>query len=265
MNCQDALSLLYEIIDKEASEIDVAHVKEHLEQCKHCFEVYKVEGAVQEFILEKIRLQEAAARAESLKLKLVAQLDEIDAESKREQRKLPFGNLTLLLAAAASLVIVVGAALFGASLYRHHNVYIPLEQAHWDARADLSSAGGAITTTTAVNQVFNNWQYSVPTNFDAFVLASGHVEEIKGVQMGHFVYSNGQEMVSVFVAPADEFSIPNDVKEHTIEYRGVEFYDHHCRGCRLVYHKEGDVVVVTATTDHTLDLTRFSSTPDRVI
>ncbi len=259
MNCQDALSLLYEIIDKEASEIDVAQVKEHLEQCKHCFEVYKVEGAVQEFILEKIRLHESTVRAESLKLKLVAQLDTIDTECKKEQRKLPFGRLTLLLAAAASLVIVVGAALFGASLYRHHNVYMPLEQAHWDASEALNKSSDVTLASTAVSQVMSNWQYAVPQTLGVFSLAGGRVEQISGVAMGHFVYRSGAEVVSVFVAPANQFRIPDDVQENVTVVNGVQFFDHNCRGCRLVYHQEGKVVVISASVDHTLDLTQFAT------
>jgi hypothetical protein len=35
------------------------------------------------------------------------------------------------------------------------------------------------------------------------------------------------------------------------------FYDHFCRGCRLVYHKVGDVVVVTATTEKDIELLDF--------
>ena len=34
MKCQEALDLLYEIIDKEASEIDTQAVKRHLDYCQ---------------------------------------------------------------------------------------------------------------------------------------------------------------------------------------------------------------------------------------
>ncbi|HWR83894.1 MAG TPA: hypothetical protein VN285_11390, partial [Candidatus Deferrimicrobium sp.] len=63
--------------------------------------------------------------------------------------------------------------------------------------------------------------------------------------------------VSVFVAPVTEFAIPDDLSEAQVERGLITFYDHHCRGCRLVYHRAGSAVVITATTSHTTDLFDF--------
>ena len=56
MECQDALDLLHEIIDKEASDIDTAQVKEHLEKCRDCFKKFKVEESVQAFWMKRSKL-----------------------------------------------------------------------------------------------------------------------------------------------------------------------------------------------------------------
>lgn len=80
MNCQEALSLLYEIIDKEASEVDIKKVQQHSEQCQHCFEVFRVETALQDFINEKLNDGNPSGSLETLKVKVALKLDEIDGQ-----------------------------------------------------------------------------------------------------------------------------------------------------------------------------------------
>ena len=80
MNCQEALSLLYEIIDKEASEVDVNKVQQHREQCQHCFEVFRVEMAIQDFINEKLKNGNPSGSLETLKVKVALKLDDIDGQ-----------------------------------------------------------------------------------------------------------------------------------------------------------------------------------------
>jgi len=43
MNCQEALSLLYDVIDKEASQIDIKEVQKHLDCCQDCLKRFQVE------------------------------------------------------------------------------------------------------------------------------------------------------------------------------------------------------------------------------
>jgi anti-sigma factor (TIGR02949 family) len=80
MNCKDALELLYEIIDKEASTIDTQQVQEHLRNCHHCFEIYRVETSVQEFITARLEPVTPTPNLESLKKKILFHLDNIDCE-----------------------------------------------------------------------------------------------------------------------------------------------------------------------------------------
>lgn len=80
MNCQEALNLLYDIIDDEASEIDVRGVEEHLSHCHDCAEVYKIERSVSGLIQERLRHKKPTPRFHALKSKVLRQLDEVDTE-----------------------------------------------------------------------------------------------------------------------------------------------------------------------------------------
>ena len=79
INCVDALRLLYDIIDKEASEIDIKQVQQHRERCRHCFELYRVEYAIQDFIVEKLKGTNPVCSLETLKSKVLGKIDEIDS------------------------------------------------------------------------------------------------------------------------------------------------------------------------------------------
>ena len=87
MNCQDALDLLYDIIDREASEIDAQRVKEHLENCRDCFEVYRLEQSVQDLINERVQNSVDSPRVDDLKAKIMTRLDEIDRENPNKRQR----------------------------------------------------------------------------------------------------------------------------------------------------------------------------------
>lgn len=81
MNCQEAINLLYDVIDREASEVDMATVKEHLGRCKDCAGVYEVEEAISRMIIERARNSEPSEHFDALKVKVLVQLDRIDSEA----------------------------------------------------------------------------------------------------------------------------------------------------------------------------------------
>jgi anti-sigma factor (TIGR02949 family) len=258
MNCQDALDLLYDIIDREASEIDARRVKEHLESCRDCFEVYRLEQSVQDFINEKVKSPEPAnPKAEQLKSKILSQLDEIDRENPDRREPRFFSLSARTLAAAASLVVLIGAGLFLASLMRHSDIYIPLERAHWAAAESLDTYRDDQTTAALLAGIQSEYDYQVSPAVAGFALVGGNAEEIMGVEMGHLVYHNDDRIISVFFAPADQFEISSDLEKSKVVRNNLEFFDHNCRGCRLVYHRIGDLVVVTASTDRDVELLDF--------
>jgi mycothiol system anti-sigma-R factor len=257
MNCQEALSLLYEIIDKEASEIDAKQVQQHLDRCGHCFAVYRLESAIQGFINDKLKHSNPAASLAGLKEKIQVRLDEIDSGQISAESRPFFRRAAAALAAAAILVILIGAAFWARDFYRHQTEYIPLERAHWVAAEHPETYNDGMRTSSIVSNLRDNLSYELSPSVEGFTLVGGRSEEVKGVEMAHFVYSNDKGIVSVFVVPSDRLAIPDDLKDAKVERHGLSFYDHRCRGCRLVYHKAGSVVIVTATADRTIELLDF--------
>ena len=257
MNCQDALDLLYDIIDREASDIDAQEVKEHLENCRDCFEVYRLEQSVQDFINEKIQNTSDTPKAEELKSKILSRLDEIDGENPNKRETSFFRLSTRTLVAAASLVILIGASLLIAAFYRHGDKYIPLERAHWTAVENFDKYQDSQTTTALLAAVRENHQYSISDNVMNFTLMGGNSDEIMGAPVSHLVYRDNERVVSVFLVPASEFEIGSDLQDSKVVRGDITFFDHHCRGCRLVYHVAGSMIVITASTDRDVDLLEF--------
>jgi len=257
MNCQDALDLLYDIIDREASDIDAQQVKEHLENCRDCFEVYRLEQSVQDFLNEKIKTTSSPPRVEELRARILSRLDDIDREDSTTREPRFFRPATKVFVAAASLVILIGAAFLLAAFYRHNDLYVPLERAHWAASENPDSYRNGRITADLITNVRNVHLYEISEGVMDFNLVGANSEEIMGVEMNHLVYHNDDHMVSVFLAPADRFEIGSDLEESRIEHDNIVFFDHRCRGCRLVYHRAGSLVVITASNDPDLDLLEF--------
>jgi len=257
MNCQDALDLLYDIIDREASEIDAQQVREHLENCRDCFEVYRLEQSVQDFLNEKIKTTSSAPRVEVLRTKILSRLDDIDREDSATREPRFFRLTTKVFVAAASLVIMIGAAFLLSAFYRHNNLYIPLERAHWAASENSDPSRNGQITAGVISNVRDVHLYEISDAVMDFSLLDAHPEEIMGIKMNHLVYHNDERVVSVFLAPADQFEINSDLEKSRVERNNVVFFDHNCRGCRLVYHRIGSLVVITATTERDVDLLEF--------
>jgi len=271
MNCQEVLNLLYDIIDQEASEIDVKEVQEHLDHCKDCYGVYKVEGALQNFITEKIKSQnEPGPKLESLRMKIVDQLDQIDCDISGEHagndasdsKRPPFLGFTKILAAAAAIVIIIGAGFLISSYFHHDEFYIPLERAHWNAGENLNPYKNVQHLYTALSHTVNDMNYKINQNVNNYQLIGGQEEEIMQASMTHFVYADKDDraetrLVSVFVVPAEQFIIDEELKDNQVKINDIVFYDHNCRGCRLVFHQVGDLIIITATTEKSVDLMEF--------
>lgn len=257
MNCQDALDLLYDIIDREASEIDAQRVKEHLENCRDCFEVYRLEQSVQDLINERIKNSADAPKAEDLKAKIISRLDEIDRENPNKRETSFFRLTTRTLVAAASLVILIGASLLIAAFYRHGDMYIPLERAHWQAVENTVQYQNGQTTLALLSAIKENHRYDISDNVLDFSLLGGTSDEIMGAKMSHLVYRDDERVVSVFLVPASEFEISPDLEKTKVVKGDITFFDHNCRGCRLVYHLAGSLMIITASTDRDVDLLEF--------
>ncbi|HWR83998.1 MAG TPA: zf-HC2 domain-containing protein, partial [Candidatus Deferrimicrobium sp.] len=199
MNCQDVLSRLYEIIDKEASAIDTAEVQQHLDRCRHCFDVYRLESAVQEFIHAKLKGNNPGTSLQTLKSQVLLRLDEIDRNAGRQESHRFFRRTAAVLAVAASLVILIGAGFLARDFYRHQTVYIPLERAHWASADKAETYRHEQNTSATIQGIHDRLSYDLLTNVGRYSLIGGRSEEVMDVSMAHFVYVQGDEVVSVFV------------------------------------------------------------------
>lgn len=256
MNCQEALSLLYDIIDKESSEIDAKEVKEHLDKCKHCFEMYRMEQSIQDFIDEKLDSEQTPAKLDHLKSRILQSFDEVDSSCQKKSSKSFFKLPVVIVAAAASIIILFGAAYIANSFNNHNNYYNPLEEAHLAAVKDTNISGNQ-DVLSLINTAFRDYRFEIDKTIGNFELVNGHYEEILEANMMHLIYRDDGLMVSVFLASEDEFGIPPELLNNGIVHNDIKLFDHDCKGCRLVYQKQGSTIIVTASSDKNVNILEF--------
>jgi len=258
MNCQDALTLLYDVIDKEASEIDTKEVQKHLDRCQDCCRKFQIEETLQGIVKEKLKAISDIPTIDRLKSRVLSRLKELDvAPAESRKNVVPFRLPAVALAAAASVILLISASFWGVGLYNHYTDFIPLEKAHWNAAGNIGRFKNSQKTEATLASLTDSYGFSLERSKNGMDLVGGQTEEIDGINMAHFVYVNGSSAVSYFVGSKDELSIPESVKNGRVEVNGDCYFDHNCRGCRLVYHVVGDAVIITATTDHSIELLEF--------
>ena len=285
MTCQEALALLYDVIDNEASQIDLQEVREHLSHCKDCSEVYRVEQALDKLLKARVQGTVTEPEVDKLKSNVLDALDALDSghtcslekksadptfladHSTHERESHPrtatnppsksIMAVGRMLALAASIVIVIGVAFYGVELFNHKDGYSPLEAKHLEAYDQATLFTDAGVTSDVQSQVNLDLGYEIEQSVAGYEMVGARFEQVDGIDVAHFLYQNGDKKVSVFVARNDELAIPADLLEHPVVRDQIEFYDHNCRGCHLVYHTVGDLVIVTAAKDRTIDLMAF--------
>ncbi len=260
MDCQQAFALLQDILDKEASQIDEKEVRTHLEKCGHCFEKFRLEESIQEFLNEKIKLtasnESQPDRLESMRMNLMSQLDDIDAEC-TEKKNSSFGSSFKIFLATAALVVLAGIGYLSAEFFRHGEHYIPLEEAHWAVAETIAPYSSNFDKDAYIESIEAKMNYSLKTSFADYSFVGAKQEQIMNSEFEHIVFSNDNEYLSIFISNSDDVEIPEDVKSAMVKNGDITLYDHNCRGCRLVYHKLGSLVIITASTSKDLDLTQF--------
>jgi mycothiol system anti-sigma-R factor len=263
MNCQEALNLLYDIIDKEASEVDEREVRKHFEQCRDCYEKFRLEESIHNFLREKVKGEDPGPAHQTLKQKIMGRLDDLDgaeepeSSGKSERTHRPFRLPAIALVAAASVVVLLGAAFLGTQLGSHESHFIPLEQAHWAMADSPTGAFDEMATQSLLATAVDRYRYNLDPLVGDYRLLGGRAERLIDAEMLHYIYVNGESRVSVFLAPAGWFDRFANLNMEQAVRNNIQFFNHNCRGCRLVFHRDGGAVIITASADRNVDLLRF--------
>lgn len=259
MNCQQALDRLYDMIDKEVSEVDAREIQKHLDHCRDCFERHRVEKNVQDFINEKLKDAKPSPGLGNLRQSILTNLDSIDASNEKERS---FRIPPLVLAAAASLALIIGVWTLGFRHDQNSRIYGSMETLH-TAIVNDAQVADSLQLMATVGTVCSKLGYELSPIVQGYSLVNACFENVSGVEMGHFVYSDGGDLVSVFLVEISEYDVPGELTEEQVVIDGTTFYDHQCRTCRLVFHRAGRTLVVTASSDPATDLLAF--VPGRAI
>lgn len=270
MNCQEALSLLYDIIDKEASEVDSREVQKHIDKCHHCSEIYRVEREVNEFLRAKLSTDKPVQAQAKLKEKISRLLDDADERGATpfqtgrdgggRSSRLPIMRAARYLAAAAALVVMVWGAFTVSGLVKHTATYYDLEHAHFAANTPDTEFSSFEETAATMASFATTYNLPISDLVGSHRLVGARRSVIDGHQFAHLLYQAGDTTVSVFVIPADSFEIPAELEKFKTVSNGRTLYDHHCRGCRLVFQQAGDLIFIYATHNHTFNLLDFDPT-----
>ncbi len=257
MTCEEALRKLYEVIDKEASEIDRKEVEAHLEHCKSCMARYQFEAMFKTFVVEKAA---SPSKKELLKDKIVAQIDhfqENPGHSGKGESFLsnPFRYRSVLVAAAAALVICILAAFATSSFYRHRTFIYPFEKSHM-AIHHMDVDNLPHNTEEIGHFISSDMHLAVNDNDNSgYRLIGCCFDEVQGHKFAHLRYNNGDTNVSLFVGSRDGVNLPDF--DRKISADSMEYFTRDCRECQVAYWTMGDAVVIAVTENKNAELTKF--------
>jgi hypothetical protein len=265
MNCQEALALLYDIIDREASEVDTSKVQEHIKKCGTCADIYRIEGVLDQFLKDRLEHKSAEHSHEKLKSRITLLLDQEDGHAPFADSGSASGPVQPLrlprtahyLAAAAALVLVIWGGIALSGFVSHYQTYYQFEKAHLAASRDNASFASAEDTRSALASSSSTFGFAPSSRCGDAILVGGKFTQMNDTPVGHFLFSKDDITISLYIVPAAQVAIPDELNEFRVVNADGTFYDHHCRGCRLVYQQYGDLVFITATEDHAFDLLHF--------
>lgn len=245
MTCQEALRLLYEVIDKEASQIDSEKVKEHLNNCRDCMARYEFEQMFRTFVVKKAATR---AKSEQLKYRILAHIND------RGEKPTGFFNQykRRIFAAAAILVIFIAVGLSAAQYYRHRIFVYPFEKSHLDEiiTGDPIPAG-AEAIADMKNFLAGNMHLSLSEDIPGYRLVHSGYDEIVGKKFAHLQYLNGKSRISLFIGNPADIKLPGFEK---ISLSGIEYFRHICASCQVIYWKKGNSIAIAVSEDKAVQL-----------
>jgi mycothiol system anti-sigma-R factor len=254
MTCEEALRLLYEVIDKEASQIDTEQVKEHLNGCRHCMARYEFETMFRTFVVEK-----AASRKKSdeLRKRILVRLE--DAERNPEITKAKPGQrkYRLFFLSAAALIVFIVAALSIAQMYRHQTVIYPFEKNHLEGNSSEFNGGeNAVAVASVADSLAIGYGLRLTDDFLNYNLVQGGFDTIEDHRFIHLYYLMGDAPVSLYIGQ-DNMQSFRDFKK--MVYAGHEYFQHVCARCQVIYWKAGGKIFIAVTANKDAELPILTS------
>ncbi|MEW5923501.1 MAG: zf-HC2 domain-containing protein [Candidatus Zixiibacteriota bacterium] len=250
MTCEEALRLLYEVIDKEASDYDVKRVEEHLHKCKDCMSRYQFEEMFKAFVVDKASTK---SKSDQLKSSILRTIE----VSRRHPRRAQGGRFrfSLVIAAAAVALIFCFVAAFSAAKFYRHKVYVyPFEKMHMDSSAGNigASALSISDVVTARNYLANDMHYNFNGGVAGFSLVGAGIKEMFGHRFVYLRYLTGDDYISLFIGMADEINLPDFER---VVASGTEYFKHVCRDCQAIYWIRNNTITIAVTENKNIDLT----------
>ena len=86
ISCRDCMQALNPYIDRELDDDDIAHVRQHLDDCRGCLHLYRFQESVRRLV--RVRCQEQSA-PESLRARIT--MSWAMERERKEQRRRPRG------------------------------------------------------------------------------------------------------------------------------------------------------------------------------
>lgn len=257
MNCRDALRLLYDVVDREATEQDSTQVHEHLKTCRKCASHYALEEKFKNCVEQKGQF---SPECQELKSRIIQQLDAIDGAAGEVGPFYPPFRWAAATLAAAAVVILCLAAAFGLKgYYRQQTEFVPFVKAHLAHEADFKKTAFMYDPLD-----FLYWQTGIllqpSLQLPLENILSITIDTIKGIQFGRMeMAAPDGDMMSLFVTTSDVYRLPDGPCEIV---KGSELLVHCCKKCTLVGFMRGNLVFVAVAARHhqpaeVVDMVRF--------
>lgn len=250
MNCKDALRLLFDVIDREADQLDVVEVEKHLKNCRHCMARYEFEKMFRTFVTDK---GHNPCDTSKVKQDILRKLDMIDAAGEVGVAERPFRFPLWKFAAAAVVILGIVGAFWAGTAWRDHTPLESFVKAHY-AHADGGTAvftSGSGPLDFLYQQTGLHLEPSDKCPVDH--IRSVAVDTVEGTVFGriNLLCDNGNA-VTLFVASADDFELPAEPQE-TID--GCPWLAHcDSKTSILGRTKNGVVYLVVAPADEPREL-----------
>jgi mycothiol system anti-sigma-R factor len=249
MTCEEALRLLYDVIDKESSQIDSEKVKEHLNGCRHCMARYEFEAMFKTFVVDKAA---SKTKSDQLRNKILSRLEDAERNPETISAKPARNKYRLFFLSAAALIVFVVAALSVTQMYRHQTFVYPFEKNHLDGNAD---SGGNPDTGLAMSSLINalsaDYSLKLTENVLDYNLIKAGFDNIENRNFMHLHYLVGDAPVSVYIGRDDNLSL-RDFKK--MVYAGHEYFQHICARCQVIYWRLGDKIIVAVSANKEAEL-----------